>query len=193
MDRFDDFDATRPSTAPSPSDTLQTRAKPSVLSSMRTGLEPSRSSDIFASGKATNEASASGNWLGLTDDNSDKDDEFLLRTPKKTESVVTSPAKKATATSSSMQDFLPAAVEPPKRSVLDDLLDKDRLALNEKTAIKPAATASTKVQDFWLEQPTPSNNRPSTAGASRTTDFSTSKSATRSSYETKNDFRTYLF
>ena len=157
--RFDDFDATRPSTAPSPSDTLQTRAKPS-----------------FVSAKAANDATSSSNWLGFTDENSDKDDEFVLSTPKKTESIVTTPAKKT-----------------PQRSLVDELLDQDRLALNEKTVIKPTVNSSTKAQEFWLDQPTSSNNRPSTAGASRTTDFSTLKSATRSSYETKNDFRTSRF
>jgi hypothetical protein len=94
------FDLTRPSTAPSPSDTLQNRSNTGVVSSMRTGLEPNKFTDMFPPTKTTTESNKSDNWLGYKDESSEED-EPPLRSIQKIEPVVTTLVKKNTYSISS--------------------------------------------------------------------------------------------
>src|SRR5689334_8794046 len=104
LNRFDDFDLTRPSTAPSPSGTAQNRPNTGVLSSLRTGLEP----QIFSPTKTTTESSKSHDWLGLKDESSDEDEPVITTLVKKTPIAP-------------IQGAIPTVSESPKKSLLDDL------------------------------------------------------------------------
>jgi hypothetical protein len=177
INRFDDFDLTRPSTAPSPSDTLQNRSNTGV-SSLRTGLELPKSSDIFPSTKTTTESSKSNDWLGLKDEPSDED-AFAPSLIQKIEPVVTTTLVKKTPTVP-IQQTHPTKPEPPKKSIIDDLLADDRRELTEKTT-----------QDFWLDERTASNKRPTAPVISKTslfTDNQQIKSSTKPLFDAKTDF-----
>jgi hypothetical protein len=182
------FDLTRPSTAPSPSDTLQNRSNTGVVSSMRTGLEPNKFTDMFPPTKTTTESNKSDNWLGYKDESSEED-EPPLRGIQKIEPAVTTLVKKTPIVS--VQETLPTVSEPPKKSVLDDLLEDDRRVLTEKTALTPTVVSNTTKQDFWLDERTSSTKRPATTGLPKPslfTDTQQIKSSTKPLFHTKNDF-----
>jgi hypothetical protein len=150
---------------------------------MRTGLEPNKSFDMFSSTKATNESSNPKDWLGLKDESSEED-ELPRRTSQKVQPVITTLVKKPPI--APVQE----ASEPPKKSVLDSLLDDDRRALTEKTTITPIATSKKAGQDFWLDELTNPTKHSSTTGISKTsslTDNQQVKSSTKPLFDTKTD------
>lgn len=182
------FDLSRPSTAPSPADTLQNRPNTGLLSSLRTGLEPTKSSDLFSPTRTTADSNKSTNWLGLTGESSDEDQPPPRGTPK-TEPVVTTFVKKPPI--APIQEVTPAVIEQPKKSVLDAFLENDRRALTEKI-IPPATNASNNTaQDFWLDDRSNSNKRLTTGGISKTPPFTDNQqiksSTNKSLFDTKND------
>ncbi|CAF3244284.1 unnamed protein product [Rotaria sp. Silwood2] len=191
--RFEDPDPIRPSTAPSTSDKLQNRPNTSVLSSLRTGLEPNKSSDIFSSTKTTTGSSKSNDWLGLKDETSDED-EFPTNITQKVEPSINTLAKKAPILP--VQETASTVVEPPKKSLLDDLLEDDRRALTEKTPITPKVQTNKTTQDFRLDERTTSNKRSTTVGISKTPSFTDNqevKSSIKTLFDTKTDYTNDIF
>lgn len=189
INRFDDVDLTRPSTAPSPSDTLQNRANISVLASLRTGLEPTKTSDIFSSMKPTTDTTKSTNWLGIVGESSD-DEQPPPRGIPKTEPVVTTLVRK-TPLIPAQEPAPPPVIEPPKKSRLDALIDDDLQSFaTEKITPQPSTNSNNRTQDFWLDDRTSSNKRPPTGGITKTPSFTDNqpiKSSTKSLFDTKPD------
>ena len=188
---FDDTEA-RPSTAPS-----QNRSNPSVLSSLRTGLEPNRSFDNFPSTKAPTDSNNDNSWLGLKDEPTDEDEEVPplppqpVRVAPRVESAVSTLVKKTPLATA--QPVPAAVIEPPKKSLFD-LLDDDRKQLHEKT-ILPANVTSTAVKapDNWLDDRNTTNKRPPAAPLIKPSESqSPMKSSIKSSFDTRNDFGTFL-
>lgn len=176
--RFDDSDLTRPSTAGATSN----RSNTGALSAMRTGLEPTKSSDFLGSLKSTPASGKANDWLELKSGSSEED-EFPSRPTQKYEPVVTTIAKKTPI----------ITPEAPKKTSLDSLLDDDRRLLSEKTPLPPPAPTSSITQDFLFDDRTTSNKRPSTAGPTKTSwlsDQPASKPTVRSSLDAKSDFGT---
>jgi hypothetical protein len=185
---FDDAEM-RPSTAPS-----QNRSNPSVLSSMRTGLEPNRSLDMFSSTKAPTDSNNDNSWLGLKDEPTDDDEELPaapqpVRVALKAESALSTLVKKTALATA--QPVHAAVIEPPKKSVFD-ILDDDRRELHEKTILPPSATSVVKAPDFWLDDRSAMNKRPPTVPLIKPSESqSPSKSSMKSSFDTRNDFGTF--
>ncbi|CAF5210857.1 unnamed protein product, partial [Rotaria magnacalcarata] len=121
--RFEDPNPIRPSTAPPVADKMQNQSNTSVLSSLRTGLEPNKSTDMFSSTKTTTGTNKANNWLGFNNGSSD-DDEYPTHTTKKSEPAVTTLVKRTAALS--LHEAPPKVAEPSKKSVLDGLLEDDR-------------------------------------------------------------------
>ena len=140
---------------------------------------------MFSPTKTTTGSNKTDDWLGLKDESSDED-EFPTHTTRKSEPVVTAPVKKTQK-----------LAEPPKKSVLDGLLDDDRRALSEK--ITPPIKVSTPkiTPDFLFEDRTSSNIRRTSAGMSRSPLFGDShelkSSTTKSSYDQRNAFGIEFF
>jgi hypothetical protein len=125
--------------------------------------------------------------MGLKDESSDED-QFPLRPTPKIESVVTTLAKKVPLAPT--KEIHPVVAEPPKKSVFD-LLEDDRRALSEKSALPPPVMSNNSSQDFNFGDQTASNKRPATAGQTKTslfTDNQESRSMTKPLFETKTDF-----
>ncbi|CAF3661727.1 unnamed protein product [Rotaria sp. Silwood1] len=191
--RFEDPDLTRPSTAPSTSDKLQNRPNINVLSSLRTGLEPNKSSDIFSPTKTTTGSSKSNDWLGLKDETSD-DDVFPTHITQKIEPAITTLAKKAPILP--VQETRSTIVEQPKKSVLEDLLEEDRRALTENTTITRQISTNKPIQDFLFDERTTSNKRPTTTSISKTPSFTDNQgvnSSTKTLFDTRNDYTNDIF
>ncbi|CAF4942679.1 unnamed protein product, partial [Rotaria sp. Silwood1] len=191
--RFEDPDLTRPSTAPSTSDKLQNRPNINVLSSLRTGLEPNKSSDIFSPTKTTTGSSKSNDWLGLKDETSD-DDVFPTHITQKIEPAITTLAKKAPILP--VQETRSTIVEQPKKSVLEDLLEEDRRALTENTTITRKISTNKPIQDFLLDERTTSNKRPTTTSISKTPSFTDNQgvnSSPKTLFDTRNDYTNDIF
>jgi len=180
--RFDDFDLPRPTTAPSSADaTAQNRSTIGGITSLRTGLEPdkspdifstNKSSDIFSTAKPSTDSNKSNDWLGLKDESSEEDESAPPPRPApKIEPVLTTVAKK-TPILPVQQPTPTVVVEPPKKSVLDAFLDDERLVLTTKTPITPVVpTTTNSATDFWLDDRTNTQKRPATAGTTRTPSF----------------------
>lgn len=185
--RFDDSDLLRPSTAPAPAGLTQNRPSTSVLSSLRTGLEPNKSSDPFLNLKRTMESSNTKNWLDVTAESSDED-EVALRPTQKYEPVVTTIAKKNPIVPA--QESPSVVSEPPKKTLFDKIREDDQRALTEKIILPPNASSNSNMPDFLSDNRTASDKRPSTAGPSKSISFFDqleSKQPMRSSFDTKND------
>ncbi|CAF0907100.1 unnamed protein product [Adineta steineri] len=186
--RFDEFDLARPSTAPSPADTLQNRSNTGALSSMRTGLDPKRSTDLFPpTKKTTNESNNPNDWLGLKDESSEEDD-LPQRRKEKIEPAITTLAKKTPL--APVHEVSATVSELPKKSVLDDLIEEDRRALSEKTPITATATINKTSQDSWFSDHTNSNKRPSVGAIPKTSlhiDNQQVKPSTKPLFDTKTD------
>ena len=187
--RFDDLDLTRPSTAPAPADTAQNRSGLGALSALRTGLEPTKSSDLFANMKSTPESSKANDWLGLKSESSEEE-EPPARLTQKYEPVVTTIAKK---TPIMPTKETPATMhEAPKKPFIDSFLDDERRILSEKTPLPPpAAPTSNLTQDFLFDDRSTTNKRQSTSGPTKSSwipDQPASKPTTRSSLDAKSDF-----
>lgn len=193
MYRFGDSETARPSTAPSTAEKTQNRPNTSLLSSLRTGLEPNKSSETLFGSKATTGSNKDDDWLGLKD-NSDDDDDIPTRQKPKADTTI---SKLASKTPIRPAQEPPAAVqEPPKKSVLDSLLDDDRRALSEKTPISPKAPASKATPEFLFDDRSTQNKRPSTAETPRSiffTDTTETKASTKTSIDLKTDFGISFF
>lgn len=192
LSSFDDAEA-RPSTAPS-----QNRSNPSVLSSLRTGLEPNRSLDMFSSTKAPTDSNNDNSWLGLKDEPMDEEEELPpppppqpVRVAPRAESAVSTLVKKTPLATA--QPGPAAVTEPPKKSVFD-LLEDDRKQLHEKTILPANLTSATvKAPDFWLDDRSTTNKRPPTAQPIKPSESqSPMKSSMKSSFDARNDFGTFL-
>ncbi|CAF3385709.1 unnamed protein product [Rotaria socialis] len=191
--RFEDPNPQRPSTAPSVADKMQNQSNTSVLSSLRTGLEPNKSTDMFSSIKTTTGSSKANDWLGLNDGSSDED-EFPTHTTKKSESAVTTLVKKTAALP--FHEAPPKVAEPPRKSVLDGLLEDDRRALTEKITPPIKVPAPKITPDFLFDDRTSSNARPASVGISKPqlfTDSQELKPPTKSSYDQKTGFDINMF
>jgi hypothetical protein len=154
---------------------------------MRTGLEPNNFSDIFPTSKASTESSKSNNWLDLKDESSDED-QSPLRPIQKIEPVVTTLAKKLPI--APIKETPSTVPEPPKKSVFD-LLEDDRRALTEKSALTPTVLSNNASQDFGFDDRITANKRPATAGPPKTslfTDNQQIKSTTKPLFDTKTDY-----
>ncbi|UJR31447.1 hypothetical protein I4U23_018940 [Adineta vaga] len=187
--RFDENDSTRPTTAPPSSDLLQHRSGTGTIATMRTGLEPNKSFSMSSPNKptATTESNNSNDWLGLKDESSDED-EFPIRPPQKTEPVTTTLAKKT--------PLLSVPEPPPKKSVLDDLLNDDRRALTEKTPVVPTVTSKITSQNLWFDDEKISDKRSSTANTQKTLlfqDTQQNKPSTKTPLDSKTDFSNITF
>lgn len=181
---FDDHELIRPSTAPS-----QNQAKPSVLSSLRTALDPIPTSP---GKKNTNDS----DWLGLRNESTEDDEDYEPIPPKpapKIEPVVTTVAKKPPITSTVSQPTPAPVVETKKKSLLDSLFEQDKEELNKNTPIivaTPTAPVIKPSSSSWLDDiPSATPKRPSTAGAIRTSDTtSPTRNPVKSLSDTKTDF-----
>lgn len=185
--RFNDSDLPRPSTAPSPAGLAQNRPSTSVLSALRTGLEPTKSSDLFATLKSTTESSKAKDWMDLKSESSDED-EPPLRPTEKYEPVITTIAKKNPI--APIQETPAAISEPSKKSFFDKFKEDEKQALTEKIPLPPPVSSNNTMQDFMFDDRTTTNKRPATAGPSKPSSFLdqlASKPAMRSSFETKSD------
>ena len=187
QNRFNDSDLQRPSTAPAPAGLTQNRSNTSVLSAIRTGLEPNKSSDLFANLKSTTESSKAKDWMGLKSESSDED-EVPLRPTEKYEPVITTIVKKNPI---APPHETPAAVsEQPKKSFFDKFQEDEQQALTEKITRPPPVPSNSTMPDFIFDNQTASNKRPATAGPSKTSSFLDQlekKPTMRSSFDTKND------
>ncbi|CAF2065790.1 unnamed protein product [Rotaria magnacalcarata] len=192
--RFEDPNPIRPSTAPPVADKMQNQSNTSVLSSLRTGLEPNKSTDMFSSTKTTTGTNKANNWLGFNNGSSD-DDEYPTHTTKKSEPAVTTLVKRTAALS--LHEAPPKVAEPSKKSVLDGLLEDDRRAAFSEKITPPIKVPAPKITpDFLFDDRTSSNVRSAAAGISKPqlfTDSQELKPSTQSSYDQKTGFDNIIF
>jgi len=138
---------------------------------------------MFSSIKTTTESSKQDDWLGLKDEPND-DDQFPPRGTQKTQPSVTTLIKKTPI--APIQETRPTVAEPPKKSVIDILLEDDRRTLTEK----PNFISNNTTQNLWLDDQTTSNKRLATGGISNTSSYTDNqqiKSPSKTLFGTKTD------